>query len=399
MASSANPPIHVAIGASSLGSVLVAASDRGICSILLGADREVLLRDLKDRFPEARLVEDPSLDHLMAKVVDLIETPAQTFDLPLDPRGTDFEMRVWQALREIPAGSTASYSEIAQRIGAPKEAYAVGEACAANMIAVAIPCHRVVRKDGTLAGYRWGFTRKRALLEREKASFATRSGKPPYRILSIRKAVVALAAVLMASALPAAAQQSRAETDSPLAEIRTTLRAFYFNLGIRTGKPWPLTSCPRRWSPIAPLPRPWWQRPPGPRLRRVRSWRARRTPRHSSIRPQSRSTAIGPRCRCPVVPSRPARRTSSASSASKRVGELSTSTSPASRIRFSLRGSGLPRASRAGSTMSLHARAAAVSTGHVWPLSQLPRPPAKSRSLSLASGNTCGRRRSSLRPR
>ncbi len=175
MVSSAIPPMRVAIGATSLGSVLVAASDRGICSILLGDDREVLLRDLEDRFPEARLVADAKLENVMATVVDLIETPAEAFDLPLDPRGTDFELRVWQALREVPAGSAASYSEIAQRIGAPKEAYAVGEACAANMIAVAIPCHRVVRKDGTLAGYRWGFKRKRALLEREKSSFTTRS--------------------------------------------------------------------------------------------------------------------------------------------------------------------------------------------------------------------------------
>ncbi len=175
MVNSANPPIHVAIGASSLGSVLVAASDRGICAIHLGDDRRALLRDLEARFPAAGLVEDPKLEQLMARVLDLIEAPAETADLPLDPRGTDFEMRVWQALREIPAGSTATYSEIAERIGAPREAYAVGDACAANMIAVAIPCHRVVRKDGTLAGYRWGFKRKRALLERERSLFATRS--------------------------------------------------------------------------------------------------------------------------------------------------------------------------------------------------------------------------------
>ncbi len=175
MVSSAMPSIRVAISASSLGSVLVAASDRGICSILLGDDRDVLLRELEDRFPGARLVADAKLEQMMAKVVDLIEAPAEAVDLPLDPRGTDFELRVWQALREIPVGSTASYSAIAHRIGAAKEVYAVGEACAANMIAVAIPCHRVVRKDGTLAGYRWGFKRKRALLEREKSSFARRS--------------------------------------------------------------------------------------------------------------------------------------------------------------------------------------------------------------------------------
>ena len=111
--------------------------------------------------------DDAALAPWAAKVVAFVEAPAQGLDLPLDPRGTEFQRRVWQALREIPAGSTATYSEIAGRIGAPKEAYAVGEACAANAIAVAIPCHRVVRKDGTLAGYRWGFKRKRALLRRE----------------------------------------------------------------------------------------------------------------------------------------------------------------------------------------------------------------------------------------
>jgi AraC family transcriptional regulator of adaptative response/methylated-DNA-[protein]-cysteine methyltransferase len=107
------------------------------------------------------------MEPFMAKVVDFVEAPNRVFDLPLDPRGTPFQQRVWQALREIPAGSRASYGEVARRIGAPTEAYAVGEACAANMIAVAVPCHRVVRKDGALAGYRWGFARKRALLKRE----------------------------------------------------------------------------------------------------------------------------------------------------------------------------------------------------------------------------------------
>jgi AraC family transcriptional regulator of adaptative response/methylated-DNA-[protein]-cysteine methyltransferase len=152
-----------------LGSILVATTERGICAILLGDDPATLLRDLEDRFPKARRVGcDHALERLTAKVVDFIEAPGQAVDLPLDVRGTAFQQRVWQALRAIPAGSTASYGEIARRIGAPKEAYAVGEACAANMIAVAIPCHRVVRKDGALAGYRWGFRRKRALLERER---------------------------------------------------------------------------------------------------------------------------------------------------------------------------------------------------------------------------------------
>jgi AraC family transcriptional regulator, regulatory protein of adaptative response / methylated-DNA-[protein]-cysteine methyltransferase len=162
--------IRFALGECSLGSVLVAATEAGICAILLGDSRAALLRDLEDRFPQAELVGGgEALAPVVADVVGFIEAPAQGLDLPLDPCGTAFQRRVWQALREIPAGSTASYSEIAEHIGAPGEAYAVGEACAANMIAVAVPCHRVVRKDGTLAGYRWGFRRKRALLKREGA--------------------------------------------------------------------------------------------------------------------------------------------------------------------------------------------------------------------------------------
>jgi AraC family transcriptional regulator of adaptative response/methylated-DNA-[protein]-cysteine methyltransferase len=165
---SAGLMIRSMIGECWLGSVLVATTDKGICAILLGDDPAILACDLEDRFPEARLIGgDEALEPLMAKIVDFLETPEQDLDLPLDPYGTAFQQRVWQALRAIPAGSTASYGEIAGRIGAPKEAYAVGEACAANMIAVAIPCHRVVRKDGALGDYRWGFKRKRALLKRE----------------------------------------------------------------------------------------------------------------------------------------------------------------------------------------------------------------------------------------
>ncbi len=163
--------IHSMVGECWLGSVLVAATDEGICAILLGDDPAALLRDLEDRFLKARLIDgDEALEEMMAKVLDFVEAPGQGLDLPLDPHGTAFQQRVWQALRAIPAGSTASYGEIAERIGAPKEAYAVGEACAANMIAIAIPCHRVVRKDGGLADYRWGFKRKRALLHREAAA-------------------------------------------------------------------------------------------------------------------------------------------------------------------------------------------------------------------------------------
>jgi AraC family transcriptional regulator of adaptative response/methylated-DNA-[protein]-cysteine methyltransferase len=162
--------IRAMVGKCWLGSVLVATTDMGICAILLGDDPAILLRDLEDRFPGARLIgADEALEQMTAKVVNLVEAPGQGLDLPLDPHGTAFQQRVWQALREIPAGSTASYGEVALRIGAPKDAYAVGEACAANMIAIAIPCHRVVRKDGGLADYRWGFKRKRALLRREGA--------------------------------------------------------------------------------------------------------------------------------------------------------------------------------------------------------------------------------------
>jgi AraC family transcriptional regulator of adaptative response/methylated-DNA-[protein]-cysteine methyltransferase len=162
--------VRYAFGQSSLGVVLVAATETGICAILLGDDPAALERELAQRFPVARLdVGDRVLQRLMTDTVDVIEAPGKALALPLDPHGTPFQLKVWQELRGIPAGATASYSEIALRVGAPKEAYAVGEACAANMIAVAIPCHRVVRKDGGLAGYRWGFKRKRALLAREAA--------------------------------------------------------------------------------------------------------------------------------------------------------------------------------------------------------------------------------------
>ena len=160
--------IHFAVGECSLGSVLVAATDKGVCAILLGDDPDLLVRNLEDRFPKATLVGgDPDFDRLVARVVGFVEAPASSLDLPLDVRGTAFQQRVWQALRDIPAGSTASYTDIARRIGAPKAVRGVAQACAANAIAVAIPCHRVVRSDGTLAGYRWGVERKRALLERE----------------------------------------------------------------------------------------------------------------------------------------------------------------------------------------------------------------------------------------
>jgi AraC family transcriptional regulator of adaptative response/methylated-DNA-[protein]-cysteine methyltransferase len=160
--------IRFAVGECSLGSILVAQSDRGICAIALGDDPDTLTRDLQDRFPQARLIGgDTGFERLVARIVGFVEAPRIGLDLPLDMRGTAFQQRVWQALRKIPAGSTASYSEIARRIGSPRAVRAVAGACAANALAVAIPCHRVVRNDGALSGYRWGVERKRALLERE----------------------------------------------------------------------------------------------------------------------------------------------------------------------------------------------------------------------------------------
>jgi len=163
--------IRFAIGECSLGAILVAHSGKGVCAILLDDDPDVLLRDLQHRFPRAELIGgDRDFEKLVAQVVGFVDALSIGLDLPLDVRGTAFQQRVWQALRTIPVGKTASYAEIAQRIGAPKATRAVAAACAANAIAVAIPCHRVVRTDGGLSGYRWGVERKRALLEKESQS-------------------------------------------------------------------------------------------------------------------------------------------------------------------------------------------------------------------------------------
>ncbi len=160
--------IRFAIGQCTLGAILVAASERGVCAILLGDDADALLRELQDRFPRAALEGgDPAFDTLVAQAVGLVESPALGADLPLDIRGTAFQQRVWQALRDIPPGTTTTYTALAQRLGVPRAVRAVAGACAANALAVAIPCHRVVRRDGGLAGYRWGIERKRALLARE----------------------------------------------------------------------------------------------------------------------------------------------------------------------------------------------------------------------------------------
>jgi AraC family transcriptional regulator of adaptative response/methylated-DNA-[protein]-cysteine methyltransferase len=149
--------------------VLVAQSERGLCAILLGDDPDELVRNLQDRFPKATLVGgDAAFERLVAQVVGFIERPGKGLDLPLDVRGTAFQQRVWRALRSVRAGTTTTYTEIARRIGAPRSVRAVAQACGANPIAVAIPCHRVVRRDGALSGYRWGVERKRALLDREQ---------------------------------------------------------------------------------------------------------------------------------------------------------------------------------------------------------------------------------------
>jgi AraC family transcriptional regulator of adaptative response/methylated-DNA-[protein]-cysteine methyltransferase len=160
--------IRFAVGQSSLGAILVASSTKGVASILLGDDPDELVRNLQDRFPNARLIgADRDYEALIARVVGFVEAPGIGLDLPLDVRGTAFQRRVWQALQEIPVGETVSYAEIARRIGSPKSVRAVAGACAANNLAVAIPCHRVVRNDGALSGYAWGIERKGALLDRE----------------------------------------------------------------------------------------------------------------------------------------------------------------------------------------------------------------------------------------
>jgi AraC family transcriptional regulator of adaptative response/methylated-DNA-[protein]-cysteine methyltransferase len=163
-----NEEIRFAVGQTSLGAILVASSLKGVAAILLGNDPDELVRDLQDRFPKAHLIgADRDYEALVARVVGFIEAPQIGLHLPLDVRGTAFQQRVWQALQNIPAGEAVSYAEIAQRIGTPKAVRAVADACAANNLAVAIPCHRVVRKDGSLSGYAWGIERKRALLDRE----------------------------------------------------------------------------------------------------------------------------------------------------------------------------------------------------------------------------------------
>jgi AraC family transcriptional regulator of adaptative response/methylated-DNA-[protein]-cysteine methyltransferase len=174
-----NNRIRFAVGECSLGSILVAQSNRGICAILLGDDPDRLVQDLQRQFAKAEFIGgDAEFEQLVAQVVGFIEAPALGLELPLDIRGTAFQERVWQALRAIPVGSTASYAQIAERIGAPSAYRAVAQACGANTLAVAIPCHRVVRSDGGLSGYRWGVERKRQLLEGERLQHMTAPQDP-----------------------------------------------------------------------------------------------------------------------------------------------------------------------------------------------------------------------------
>ena len=163
-----NTDIYFAVGECYLGTILVAQSIKGICAILLGNDPDKLVRDLQDRFPNANLMGNDRLyEQLVARVVGFLENPEMDLQLPLDIQGTAFQKRVWAALQDIPAGTTVSYTDIAEKIGSPKSVRAVAGACGANLLAVAIPCHRVVRRDGSLSGYRWGIKRKQQLLDKE----------------------------------------------------------------------------------------------------------------------------------------------------------------------------------------------------------------------------------------
>jgi AraC family transcriptional regulator of adaptative response/methylated-DNA-[protein]-cysteine methyltransferase len=184
-----NTHIYYGLYESSLGRVLIAASSRGVCSIILGDSAAALTRDLEARFPNLdRRRDDAKLAREFAQVAAFIDEPSRGLDLPLDVGGTEFQQRVWRALREIPAGTTVSYAEVARRIAAPKSFRAVAQACGANRIALAIPCHRVVRNDGGLSGYRWGVSRKRALLEKEVGKRALLDRETGKRELLERKA-------------------------------------------------------------------------------------------------------------------------------------------------------------------------------------------------------------------
>ncbi len=165
---------------SSLGQVLVAATDKGVCNVTLGDDPDALEADLARRFPAAEQRKaDKAFSMLAATVFDTIDgEPGRSMELPLDLRGTAFQMRVWQALRRIPSGTTTSYGDLAQAIGAPRAVRAVAQACGANPVAIIVPCHRVIGKDGAITGYRWGIERKKALLDRESRGSPTSRTTP-----------------------------------------------------------------------------------------------------------------------------------------------------------------------------------------------------------------------------
>jgi len=159
--------IQYAICECSLGFLLVAMSEQGVCAIIPGDSSAELVSELRHRFPRAKISETQLLEDVLAAIVMHLDDPAQILDFPLDIQGTDFQQHVWQALQKIPVGVTVSYSDIANTINAPKSVRAVANACAANALAIVIPCHRVVKNDGSLSGYRWGVQRKRALLDKE----------------------------------------------------------------------------------------------------------------------------------------------------------------------------------------------------------------------------------------
>lgn len=163
-----NTHIHFDIGSSTLGQVLVAMNDKGVCAILLGDSPAGVQRELRGRFPSAQLEQNAArLARVLPQVIAFADGRGAALDVPLAAAGTEFQQRVWRALRGIPSGKTYSYADIARRIDAPKSFRAVAQACGANPLALVIPCHRVVRNDGALSGYRWGVARKRALLARE----------------------------------------------------------------------------------------------------------------------------------------------------------------------------------------------------------------------------------------
>ncbi len=164
-----NIEIRYAVGDSSLGKILVAQTERGVCAIFLDDDANAMVAELMKRFPKAKIgAGGAELEDIIVKVIAFAEMPTGSLDLPLDLQGTAFQQRVWNALREIPAGETRTYGEIARKIGAPDAVRAVGTACGANHVSLAVPCHRVVGASGALTGYRWGVDRKKTLLERER---------------------------------------------------------------------------------------------------------------------------------------------------------------------------------------------------------------------------------------